>query len=44
MGSKPKECCCVEVHRTVRLALVLAGALVLQGFALLGQSGYPLVA
>ncbi|WP_439662868.1 hypothetical protein ACSHWB_16300 [Lentzea sp. HUAS TT2] len=44
MGGKGKGCRCAEVHRTVRLALVLAGALVLQGFMLLGQGGYPPVA
>lgn len=44
MANKHKECCCAELHRTVRLVLVVAGALLLQGFALLGQSGYLPVA
>lgn len=44
MTGKHKPCCCAELHRTVRLVVVLAGAMVLQGFALLGQGGYLPVA
>ncbi|WP_285635748.1 hypothetical protein [Lentzea sp. NBRC 102530] len=37
-----KSCCCKEMRRVVRHLAVLAGALLLQGFAMLSQGGgYP---
>lgn len=39
--SNHKSCCCAELRRVVRYMAVLAGALLMQGLALLGQSGYP---
>lgn len=42
MPERNKACCCAEAHRTLRLVVVLVAALLMQGFMLVGQSGYPM--